>query len=307
MQDDLRHLCPVCTFLVRVEQAQIGHEMLFVIDRDVGAGRGFIIDIGVQFRLHTHRFRYLANNSVEVPRHELAAPQHARFVELLREHGVIVHTLGNLHDVMLQLYPRDIAFAVGDVLFLARSGNPTRRREQAALLPLLDRVSRVERLDDGMIEGGDVIVTDSDVLVGLGEATDRAGVAALRRGFERAGIARRIVPIEFSARGVVHFDTKFTIVGPRLGYVHSDALTPQSRRLLADRFDLIEASEDDARSLMINTFALAPDRIVIDMRAERLAAALRERGIAPILVDYAEVTRWPGGLRCSTLPLRREA
>lgn len=252
-------------------------------------------------------FRYLANNSVQVPRHDLASTQHAGFVQLLRDQGVIVHTLGSLDDVMLQLYPRDIAFAVDDVLFLARSGNPTRRREQVALNPLLEQISRVERLEGGLIEGGDVIVTDSDVLVGMGEATNRAGIAALRYGFERAGITRRIVPLEFSGRGVVHLDTKFTIVGPGLGYIHSAAFTPASRKLLADRFDLIEATEDEARTLMINTFALAPDRIVIDARAERLAFALRERGITPVPVDYSEVTRWPGGLRCSTLPLRREA
>lgn len=250
-------------------------------------------------------FRYLASNSVQVPEHDLAFRQHSRFVELLREQNVVVHTLSSIPDVILQLYPRDIAFAVDDVLFLARSGNPTRRREQTALAPLLQQCSRVEHLDEGVIEGGDVIVTDSEVLVGLSEATNHVGIASLKRGFERAGIMRPIVPIEFSSRGVVHLDTKFTLVGSGLGYIHSDAFTPKSRKLLGERFDLIEATAKEASALMINTFALAPDRIVIDARSERLSAALRARNITPIRIDYSEVTRWPGGLRCSTLPLQR--
>ena len=56
VQDDPRNLGPVCTFSVRVEQAQIGHEMLFVVDRNVGVGRSFVLDIGVQFWLDTQRF-----------------------------------------------------------------------------------------------------------------------------------------------------------------------------------------------------------------------------------------------------------
>src|SRR5690606_5309607 len=56
LRDAPRNLGPVGGFPVCVEQAQISHEMLFVVGRNVGAGRGFIIDIGVQFRLDTHRF-----------------------------------------------------------------------------------------------------------------------------------------------------------------------------------------------------------------------------------------------------------
>ncbi|GGM62479.1 dimethylarginine dimethylaminohydrolase family protein [Microbacterium saperdae] len=249
--------------------------------------------------------RYARNNTVAVPRHEIARPQHEGFVRMLEEHGVRVRTLDSLADVSIQLYPRDLAFAVDDVLFLARSRDPIRRKEQRALRPYLDDISRVETLAGGRIEGGDVIVTDDVVLVGLSEATDLTGISALREGFDRAGISREILPIEFSGRGVVHLDTKFTMVGAQLGYIHSASLTPYSRAQLAERFELIEADDTEARGLMVNTVALAPDRIVIDHRARRLAEALRLRGIEPIRHDFSEVTRFPGGFRCATLPLRR--
>ncbi|WP_166350949.1 dimethylarginine dimethylaminohydrolase family protein [Phytoactinopolyspora limicola] len=249
--------------------------------------------------------RYASNNRVRVPKHDLAQRQHSAFVKVLRDAGATARTLEDLSDVSIQLYPRDLAFAVDDVLFLARSRDPIRRKEQRALDPLLPKMSRVERLDGGLIEGGDVIVTNSDVLVGLSEATNLAGVTALREAFARTGITREVVPIEFSGRGVVHLDTKFTMVGPQLGFVHSAALTPCARRQLADRFELIEATGDEARSLMVNTVALAPDRIVIDQRAHRLADVLRGNGIEPVALDFSEVTKFPGGFRCATLPLSR--
>lgn len=249
--------------------------------------------------------RYVSNNRVQVPDHRIAQPQHAAFVQVLRDAGATVHTLEDLADVSIQLYPRDLAFAIDDTLFLARSRDPIRRKEQRALLPLLPELSRVERLDQGLIEGGDVIVTDDVVFVGLGEASNLSGVTALREGLRRVGSTREVVPIEFTSRGVVHLDTKFTIVGPQLAYVHSASLTPASRAHLAARFEIIEATDAEAHSLMVNTVALAPDRIVIDQRAVRLADALRANTIEPIVTDFSEVTKFPGGFRCATLPLRR--
>ncbi|MGO1315865.1 MAG: dimethylarginine dimethylaminohydrolase family protein [Cellulomonadaceae bacterium] len=249
--------------------------------------------------------RYVRNNTVAVPRHDVARRQHQVFVQAIADAGVQVHTLESLGDVDIQLYPRDLAFAIDDTLFLARSRDPIRRKEQHALDGLLPELSKVERLDAGHIEGGDVIVTDDVVLVGLSEASNLAGVSALRAGLARAGIEREVVPIGFSGRGVVHLDTKFTMVGPGLDYVHSASLTPYSRNLLADRFELIEATDEEARDLMVNTVALAPDRVIVDQRARRLAAALREHGVEPVALDFSEVTRFPGGFRCATLPLRR--
>ncbi|MDO4900270.1 MULTISPECIES: dimethylarginine dimethylaminohydrolase family protein [Actinomyces] len=248
---------------------------------------------------------YLSKNTVSIPDHDIAEREHAQFVSVLRESGVVVHTLGVIDDVSVQLYPRDIAFAVDDVLFLARSADPVRRREQRALYPLLAEVSRVVPLDDGHIEGGDVIVTDDVVLVGLSEATDLKGVGSLRQAFARAGIDREIIPIEFSHRGVVHLDTKLTLVGPGLGYIYSPALTPRSRERVAQHLELIEATEAETLALMVNTFALAPDHIVIDERATRLERELRSRGITPVPLKFSEVTRFPGGFRCATLPLIR--
>ncbi|MFT9396826.1 MAG: arginine deiminase family protein [Bifidobacterium psychraerophilum] len=251
--------------------------------------------------------RYVENNTVRVPDHSIARRQHEQLVQTLVDSGVKVHTLPSVPDVDIQLYPRDIAFAVDDTLILSRSRDPIRQKEQRALERYLSQFSKVEGIESGHIEGGDVMVTDDVVFVGLSEATNLQGISALRSCFARAGIDREIVPIEFSGRGVVHLDTKFTMVGPKLGYIHSSSLTPYSRSLIAERFELIEADDAEARALMVNTVALAPDRIIIDSRARRLAEGLRAHHVEPVPLDFSEVTKFPGGFRCATLPLRRGA
>jgi N-dimethylarginine dimethylaminohydrolase len=55
----------------------------------------------------------------------------------------------------------------------------------------------------------------------------------------------------------------------------------------------------------VGLLALAPDQIILDSRADRIAAELTARGITPIPIDYGEVTNFPGGFRCATLPLVR--
>jgi N-dimethylarginine dimethylaminohydrolase len=157
----------------------------------------------------------------------------------------------------------------------------------------------------GHIEGGDVLVTDDDVLVGLGDSTDMEGLEAFRTALTAEGIDRRVVPIEFAHPGVVHLDVHFTLAGPGVGLYNPKAFTPQSRSYLESRFDLIEVDEDEVRRLAVNTVALAPDKLIMQASDERIATEIESRGITPILIDYSEITRFPGGLHCATLPLVR--
>jgi N-dimethylarginine dimethylaminohydrolase len=163
----------------------------------------------------------------------------------------------------------------------------------------------VVELDAGCIEGGDVIVTDREVLVGLSEHTDVAGVEALRRALAALGSDRPVVTLEFSHRGVIHLDVKFTMLAPALGLCEVAAFTAESRRRLAARFELVEATAAEARDLAVNTLALGPGRVVLRENAERIAACLEARGVRVVPVEFAQIARFPGAYRCATLPLVR--
>lgn len=59
--------------------------------------------------------------------------------------------------------------------------------------------------------------------------------------------------------------------------------------------------------MAINTLAIGNGKVIMLETSERLAKELQRRGLTPILLDYSEVTRWPGSFRCTTLPVEREA
>ncbi|MBX3120551.1 MAG: hypothetical protein KF784_15945 [Fimbriimonadaceae bacterium] len=223
----------------------------------------------------------------------------------LREYGVEVLLLENIGGICSQHYTRDIGFSVDDVFFVARMGSRYRRSEVRALGPLLPRLSRVMWLERGRIEGGDVMVWGEKVLVGLGEATDLAGIEELRRRLVQLGSPREVLPLHFPHQGVIHLDTKFNVVGESIAVFARHSFAGETLRWFERHFDLIDATEDEVRGLGINALTIGNGNVILDERCERLAGELTRRGLVPIPIDYSEVTQWPGAFRCTTLPLRR--
>lgn len=254
----------------------------------------------------TSVWEQLRHNSWGYYRYKKVREQQQRLVQVFRDYGASVLFLDNIAGVGTQHYTRDIAFCIDDAFFVARMGTRYRASEQRALAGLLPRLSKAVYLEHGRIEGGDVMLFEDKVLVGLGEATDREGVEALRRKLAELGSPREVVAIPFAHRGVIHLDTKFNIVGNRVALFARKSFPPDTVRWLERHFDLIEATDAETRGIEINTVALGGDRVIVQEKSERLAKLIQQKGMTPIPVDYSEVTRLPGAFRCTTLPVERE-
>jgi N-dimethylarginine dimethylaminohydrolase len=249
------------------------------------------------------RRQMMHNRFVPYKVHRALAQQLA-FKNVLESHGARVILEPPIPYSGAQ-YTRDIGFAVDDTFFVSRMGTRARQVETAALEPWLNRFSKVARLDAGTIEGGDVILAPGRVLVGLGEATNEAGVAAFKAALARAGNTREVVPLSFTSRGVIHLDTKFNLVAPNLAVISRHSFEAKSLKWLEQNFQLIDATPKETRAIHINTFGIGNSQVVMEARAERLAKELQNNGVTPILVDYSEITHLPGSFRCTTLPLER--
>ena len=233
--------------------------------------------------------------------------QQQSLIQVLRDHGVTVLLLDNVPGVSSQHYTRDIAFCIDDAFFVARMGTRYREPEQRVLAALMPRLSKVVRLERGRIEGGDVMLYGDKVLVELGEATDTEGVDELRRKLEELDNPREVVAIPFAHRGVIHLDTKFNIVGNNVALIARESFRPDTVRWFEKHFDLIEATDAEANSLEVNTFVIGGGKVIVRETSGRLTKLIQAKEMTPIPLDYAEVTRWPGSFRCTTLPLERVA
>ncbi|MBS3966511.1 MAG: hypothetical protein KGZ60_04570 [Truepera sp.] len=231
--------------------------------------------------------------------------QQKAFMEVMAAHGVRVLLAEPVAGCLTQHYTRDTGFAIDDTFFCANLRRRSRQRELDGLRGLLPRFSRVVRLERGTIEGGDVMVTERYIIVGLGEETDKAGVDCLRRKLAELGSEREVVAIEFAHRGIIHLDTRFNIVGEGVALIHPKSFKRESLNWLKRHFDLIEATAAEAATAEINTFSLSPRKVIMQERSQRLAALLSAKGLEPILIDFSEVTKLPGSFRCTTLPIER--
>ena len=249
--------------------------------------------------------RQLARNRWAPYDYRVVREQQRAFAAVLAAHGAEVVWARNVPDLGTQHYTRDVGFVIDDVFFFARMGTPYRARELAGLEPLRPRLSKTATLSEGRIEGGDVMLHDGAVLVGLGEASDVRGVGALRVKLDELGIEREVVPLEFTHGGTIHLDTKFNIVAPGVALVSPKSFTPATLRWFERHFDLVAATPAETRRLDINTVALGGGKVVVSRAAGRIADRLAERGLTPVPVEYGEVTKFPGSFRCTTLPLAR--
>ncbi len=231
--------------------------------------------------------------------------QQDTLIDLLRGRGTEVTLLDAAPGCPVQHYPRDIAFVIDHVLVMARLNATHRRPEADALAPLLTGAPHVAHLDEGTIEGGDVALHTGTVLVGLGEETSPAGVAALQRALAQHGVDREVRPVRFATSGIVHLDDHFNIVAPRTALIHRAVFPPAELSWFEQHFDLIDLTGAEARAVQANVLAIAPDSVIVAAGSGRIALELAARGLEVLTVDYREVTRIPGSLRCTTLPLTR--
>lgn len=255
--------------------------------------------------VHPVLARQKATSRWEQPDPAIVRAQQDALIKILTDRGTAVILLGAADGCSTQHYPRDLGFVIDEVLFTARLNSQHRFPELDALAHLPGVLTPDSRLDAGTIEGGDVMLHTDTVLVGLSEETSHEGVAALRRALERTRIEREVVPVAFNTDGIIHLDDHFNIVAPNLALVHRSVFPAAQLAFFEQHFDLIEVTDEEALDVQTNALAIAPGTVVVAAGSTRIADQLRRRGIEVIEVDYSEVTRLPGSLRCSTLPLRR--
>jgi len=256
------------------------------------------IDTALLYQAMYNKFNVFYNQ-------EKVFDQQRKFIDVLESNGVQVLLAEQIANCSTQHYTRDIGFAIDDTFFCANPRRNYRKREIEGLKSLIPRFSKVAHLESGVIEGGDVIVDEKNVIVGLSEETDMKGVDCLRRKLHEIGIEREVISIEFSHRGIIHLDTKFNVLPKGLGMIYPKSFKPKSLRWLENNFDLIEANSDEMKNIEINTFSISPRKVVMSERSHRLASLLESKGVETILVDYSEVTKLPGSFRCTTLPVER--
>ncbi|MXN63600.1 dimethylarginine dimethylaminohydrolase [Stappia sp. GBMRC 2046] len=218
---------------------------------------------------------------------------HQDYVEVLRSTGAKVTVLEPLEDYPDAVFVEDTALCLPEGAIVMRPGAPSRLGEAAAMAPVLRKfygdVLAIE--GPGFIEGGDILTTEREILVGRSARTDGAGIEELRGLVSRWGYAVREVE---TPEGVLHFKTDCSLV--------DEETILATERLAAsgcfEGYRVIltgEGEEAAANSIRFNDLMLVPAGF--PKTAERLSNAgyeIREIG-------NSEAARLDGGMSCLSL------
>lgn len=218
--------------------------------------------------------------------------EHAGYCEALERAGLTVEVMAELPDHPDAVFVEDAALCIGSHAVVLRPGAASRAGEADAIVVDLERrFATVDRVTDGLVDGGDVLVTADEVLIGLSARTDRDGAAALASAIEPTGLAARIVE---TPPDVLHFKTDCAIV--------DDTTIFATARLVAsgcfDGYDVIvcpEGEEAAANLIRVN------DTVIMRTGFAATETLLRAAGYEVVTVDADEAAKVDGGLSCMSL------
>lgn len=233
---------------------------------------------------------------------DLAMKQHTDFVEVLRDNGVDVMSLPAEEPFNEQVYTRDIGFCIGDTLFVSNMEDDIRKGETDILREWLkEQELTYKDVTVGTIEGGDVVVDDRRVWIGLSKRTDEKAVQQIQQQLPDY----EVIPVKIR-EDILHLDCVFNLVRDDLAILYPDAFQQADLDRFRKLFKTIEISEEEQFYMGTNILSFAPDKLLSLPSNKRVNEALRKEGITVHEVNFSEIIKSGGSFRCCSLPLQRQ-
>lgn len=230
--------------------------------------------------------------------------QQRAFLDLLQSYHVKLIEIDAKQSLPWQMYTRDVGFVLGDKLFYSQNRKFKEREGEFEQFTRcmqhlsIDKKNIIEIIS-GPIEGGDVIPTEDEVLVGHSSRTSQTAIDELAKYVN-------VKQLELG-ENVMHLDTRLMILSKNLAVIHRPSFTEQDVEYLQSKYSLIDVTDDEAYNLATNVILLNPKTVVVEHRQQRLCNELKDHGFNVEVLPYSEPIKLGGSFRCTSLALSREA
>lgn len=224
--------------------------------------------------------------------------QHALYVAALERAGLSVTVLGPDEQFPDSVFVEDPAFCLPEIAILLRSGAAARQGEAKAVEPALRSFygRHLCSLSAGaFVDGGDILVTDREVLIGLSNRTNSYGINEITEVLRPWGYTVRAVD---TPTGVLHLKTDCATLG-------GDTVLA-TRRLAAsgvfDSYEIVQVPDGEeaaANAVRVNDTVLVADGF------EMTANALSDAGFNVECLNVSEARKLDGGISCMSLRFDR--
>lgn len=224
----------------------------------------------------------------------LMQAHHADYVSALRSTGATVVELPALEAFPDSVFVEDTALCLPLGAVVMRPGAPSRLGEAPAMAPHLGaRYGDLRQIggEGSFIEGGDILVTGTEILVGRSARTNAAGIAELAGIVAEWGHALREV---FTPPGVLHFKTDCSLLD-------GDTILSTERLAASGCFAgyrvVLTAPGEEAAANAIRF----NDLVIMAAGFEATASRVRQAGFAVREIGNSECAKLDGGMSCLSL------
>lgn len=229
--------------------------------------------------------------------------EHDLFCQAITKHCPYIQLtyLPNQDSLPEQVFTRDIGIFIEDTLVIGNMNKSIRKEETKILsqyiksvtLPLLQKTLSVTH----NLEGGDVIVVNKTIFIGIGNRTSYEVIPELEHAFPNY----HIVPI-YLMEGFLHLDCVLGILDSTYAVVYPNGITKESYELLNDYFDLIPITLKEQEHMATN-FLKIDSTLFCDSRNTRVHKILTNLHYKVITIPFSETSKLGGSLRCCSLPI----
>jgi dimethylargininase len=224
-----------------------------------------------------------------------AAEQHAAYEQALADAGFDIIRLPDLPEHPDAVFVEDTAILLDDNAVITRPGATSRASEVASTLAGLREHFEVHQIDEGHLDGGDVLRIGMRLYVGLSTRTDGAGVRSLRDTVRPLGF--EVIGAEL--RNCLHLKTGATFAGSDGG--GTPVLLHHRPSVDAAQFAGVEALAVDDDEPDAANCVWAGERLILPTGNPKTAERLRGRGFRVVEVDVSELQKAESGVTCMSL------
>ena len=247
----------------------------------------------------------------------------SEFLSVLRKHNVKVLRPENT-DGLNQIFTRDISFVIENK-FIIPNIIEERLDEIKAISSTISQIPKENILrmpQQARSEGGDVIPWNEFIFIGYSEEedfnkyrvarTNKEGVQFLEKEFPKKKVkAFELKKSDENPReNALHLDCCFQPLGTRNAIMYKDGFkNNEDVNFLINLFGedkIIFITQEEMYNMNSNIFSISENIVVSEKGFTRLNTQLRKRGFIVEEIQYSEIAKMEGLLRCSTIPLKRK-
>ena len=226
------------------------------------------------------------------PQYEIVAKEHSDYIQAMEEAGLKINLLEPLEEYPDSIFVEDPALTYKSNIIILNPFDPSRNGEKDIIKnEIKDFFDNIFFVEDGFVEGGDILNISNHFIIGLSDRTNKLGADKLSNILKKLGAT---VEICKTPKDILHFKSECSVLD-------NDTILVSNKMAKLDylksNYNLIElpiGEEGAANSLRINDKLLLPDGF---SKAEEMLS--KKYDIIKVKVD--EIAKVDAGLSCMSL------